>query len=99
MIVKSRVESLELQILRMLNSRMSLSPKEHSNYLYLEKGYEGEVIFDRWMEEVEKGFLVLNDLLLEHGNTKFQIRFPIPFPDHPPVRSEEFRGRLLYRRR
>ncbi|CAM4068312.1 NERD domain-containing protein [Mesobacillus thioparans] len=52
---------------------MSLSPKEHSNYLYLEKGYEGEVIFDRWMEEVEKGFLVLNDLLLEHGNTKFQI--------------------------
>lgn len=73
MIVKSRVESLELQILRMLNARMNLSPKEHSNYLYLEKGFEGEVIFDRWMEEVEKGFLVLNDLLLEHGNTKFQI--------------------------
>ncbi|WP_079507368.1 NERD domain-containing protein [Mesobacillus jeotgali] len=73
MIVKSRVESLELQILRMLNARMNLSPKEHSNYLYLEKGYEGEVIFDHWMEEVEKGFLVLNDLLLEHGNTKFQI--------------------------
>lgn len=73
MIVKTRVESLELQILRMLNSRMSLTPKQHSNYLYLEKGYEGEVIFDHWMEEVENGFLVLNDLLLEHGNTKFQI--------------------------
>ncbi len=73
MIVKSRVESLELQILRMLNARMNLSPKEYSNYLYLEKGYEGEVIFDRWMEEVEKGFLVMNDLLLEYGNTKFQI--------------------------
>ena len=73
MIVKSRVESLELQILRMLNARMNLSPKEYSNYLYLEKGYEGEVIFDRRMEEIEKGFLVMNDLLLEHGNTKFQI--------------------------
>jgi hypothetical protein len=73
LIVKSRVESLELQILRMLNARMHLSPKEHSNYLYLEKGYEGEVIFDQWMEKVEKGFLVLNDLLLEYGNTKFQI--------------------------
>ena len=73
MIVKSRVESPELQILRMLNARMHLSPKEYSNYLYLEKGYEGEVIFDRWMEEVEKGFLVMNDLLLEHANTKFQI--------------------------
>jgi hypothetical protein len=73
LIVKSRVESLELQILRMLNARMNLSPKEYSNYLYLEKGYEGEVIFDRWMEEVEKGFLVMNDLLLEYGNTKFQI--------------------------
>jgi hypothetical protein len=73
LIVKSRVESLELQILRKLNSRMKLSSKEHSNYLYLEKGYEGEVIFDHRMEEVEKGFLVLNDLLLEHGNTKFQI--------------------------
>ncbi|WP_307191422.1 nuclease-related domain-containing protein [Mesobacillus stamsii] len=71
--MKTRVESLELQILRMLNSRMSLTPKEHSNYLYLEKGYEGEVIFDHWMEEVENGFLVLNDLLLEHRNTKFQI--------------------------
>ncbi|WLR55867.1 NERD domain-containing protein [Mesobacillus subterraneus] len=73
MIVKSRVESLELQILRMLNARMKLSPKEYSNYLYLEKGYEGEVIFDRRMEEVGKSFLVMNDLLLEHGNTKFQI--------------------------
>lgn len=73
MIVKSRVESLELQILRMLNARMNLSPKEYSNYLHLKKGYEGEVIFDRWMEEVEKGYLVLNDLLLEYGNTKFQI--------------------------
>ncbi|MBT2637850.1 nuclease-related domain-containing protein [Bacillus sp. ISL-39] len=73
MIVKSRVEPLELQVLRILNARMNLSPKEYSNYLYLEKGYEGEVIFDRWMEEVEKGFLVMNDLLLEHGNTKFQI--------------------------
>lgn len=73
MIVKSRVESLELQILRILNARMNLSPKEYSNYLYLEKGYEGEVIFDRKMEEIEKGFLVMNDLLLEHGNTKFQI--------------------------
>lgn len=73
MIVKSRVESLELQILRMLNARMTLSPKEYSNYQYLEKGYEGEVIFDRWMEDVEKGFLVMNDLLLEYGNTKFQI--------------------------
>ncbi|GAM15807.1 nuclease-related domain-containing protein [Mesobacillus selenatarsenatis] len=73
MIVKSRVESLELQILRILNARLNLSPKEYSNYLYLEKGYEGEVIFDRWMEEVEKSFLVINDLLLEYGNTKFQI--------------------------
>ena len=73
MIVKSRVEPLELQILRMLNARMKLSPKEYSNYLYLEKGYEGEVIFDRRMKEVEKGFLIMNDLLLEHGNTKFQI--------------------------
>lgn len=73
MIVKPRVESLELQLLRMLNARMNLSPKEYSNYLYLEKGYEGEVVFDRWMEEVEKGYLIVNDLLLEYGNTKFQI--------------------------
>ncbi|NKE07518.1 nuclease-related domain-containing protein [Mesobacillus selenatarsenatis] len=73
MIVKSRVESLELQILRMLNARMNLSPKDYSNYLYLEKGYEGEVTFDHWMEEVEKGYLVVNDLILEYGNTKFQI--------------------------
>lgn len=40
---KGRVESDELKMLRILNTRMELSEEEKRHYLNLEKGYEGEV--------------------------------------------------------
>lgn len=73
MIVKTRTESRELSVFRALNSRMDLSPKDETYYSNLEKGYQGEILFDEWLESVVEGGLILNDLLLEMNNTLFQI--------------------------
>lgn len=59
--------------MRALNSRMFLSEKDKQYYLGLEKGYEGEVEFDRLVRGSFDGWLFVNDLLLEHNKTFFQI--------------------------
>jgi hypothetical protein len=71
--IKPRFESLELRILRSLNYRMKLSDKTRSHYLYLEKGFIGEKIFDDWVERYINGGLNLNDLLIESSNSISQI--------------------------
>lgn len=52
---------------------MNLSIKEANHYLNLEKGFNGEVKLDEWLEGLPGGWLILNDLLLECNNTVFQI--------------------------
>ncbi len=64
---------MELVILRYLNIRMNLSPKDKQNYLILEKGFEGERKFSEWLKNNTSDCLILNDLLLEKNNTFFQI--------------------------
>ena len=73
MAYKPRKEKDELLILRSLNARMSLSVEEKKTLYRLEKGYEGEVMFDLLTEQLPEGKLILNDLLLEVNGTKFQI--------------------------
>lgn len=73
MIYKSRTESTELLVLRSLNTRMDLPEKEKQYYHGLEKGYQGEGIFDGLTENLQSECLVLNDLLLKINNTTFQI--------------------------
>jgi hypothetical protein len=73
MAYKPRSEKDEIKILRSLNARMSLSEQEKRHYNNLVKGFEGEVMFDLLTEKLSDGRLVLNDLLLEVNNTKFQI--------------------------
>jgi hypothetical protein len=70
---KARTVSLELKILRILNTRMDLPEDKQKYYLNLEKGFEGEVQFDLLTEKLKSDCLILNDLLLEISNTKFQI--------------------------
>jgi hypothetical protein len=70
---KARTESLELKILRILNTRMDLTEDKQKYYLNLEKGFEGEVQFDLLTEKLNSDCFILNDLLLEISNTKFQI--------------------------
>jgi hypothetical protein len=73
MIYKSRMEPVELLILEALNSRMDFSDKDKQTYLSLKKGYEGEVLFDSMTANFECDCFILNDLLLKHNNTVFQI--------------------------
>ncbi|MDP4171057.1 MAG: nuclease-related domain-containing protein [Bacillota bacterium] len=81
MIIKARKESESLKILRSLNYRMELTATQQKYYFNLEKGYEGEVQFDRSTEKIQTECLILNDLLLEVNNTKFQIDSLIIFKD------------------
>jgi hypothetical protein len=74
MLLKDRSESDELLILRYLNIRMELSEKEKFHYLNLEKGFQGELIFDDILaKDLQEERYIINDLLLEINNSYFQI--------------------------
>ncbi|MFC0416737.1 nuclease-related domain-containing protein [Cytobacillus solani] len=73
MLIKARGESDELMILRYLNTRMELTEKEKLYYINLERGYEGETIFDQLVESLLEERYIINDLLLEVNNSYFQI--------------------------
>ncbi|WHY84837.1 NERD domain-containing protein [Neobacillus novalis] len=70
---KPRTESTELIKFRFLNPRITLSTKEKKRYLNLEKGYQGEVMFDQLTEKLQNDLYILNDLCLEFNNSVFQI--------------------------
>lgn len=73
MILKERIESEELLILRCLHTRMKLTDKEKFHYHNLEKGYEGELRFDQLCETILEERYFINDLLFEVNNSHFQI--------------------------
>ncbi|WP_456274607.1 nuclease-related domain-containing protein [Bacillus sp. AK031] len=73
MIMKEREVSDELKIYRSLSVRTELEIDEEKAYLYVEKGFEGEQKFDRLAEPVSGKVVFLNDLLLEHKKTLFQL--------------------------
>nr|WP_263325965.1 nuclease-related domain-containing protein [Neobacillus sp. Marseille-Q6967] len=70
---KPRFESDELKILRSLNTRWELPVENKKRYIYLEKGYAGEVLFDSMTERLKNDLHILNDLQLEVNNSSFQI--------------------------
>lgn len=71
LLMKERVEPSELRLLRMLKARGSLV--DDSRFLNLEKGYHGEVLFDKWFSSMDGEWIVVNDLLLDHAGSFFQI--------------------------
>lgn len=71
MIIREREEPFELKILRLLNPRMTLPDKQH--FSNLEKGYEGELQLDVWLEDLSTECLIVNELLLKHKQQLFQI--------------------------
>jgi hypothetical protein len=73
MFIKERYESEELKVLKALNTRMDLTEKKKQYYLNLQKGFEGEVMFDEHLHKVGIQTFVLNDLLLEWNHSHFQI--------------------------
>ena len=71
--IKKRYEGKELKMYRSLNSRTMLSIKDAEKLARLEKGYEGEVVFDQRLGKISNNWLVLNDLQLDSNNNDFQI--------------------------
>jgi len=70
---KPRTEPAELLMYGMLDGRMDLPEKDKQYFQNLQKGYEGELMFDTWTEKLQCKCYVLNDLLLKVGNKTFQI--------------------------
>jgi DNA-directed RNA polymerase subunit M/transcription elongation factor TFIIS len=74
MLLKSRSESEELMVYRYLNLRKpDLSENEKFHYLNLQKGYEGELIFDQMATCLQEERYIINDLLLKVNGSYFQI--------------------------
>jgi hypothetical protein len=71
MFKKERPIPAELVKLRILNYRTKLTEKEKLQLSNKEKGYAGEVEFDCLIRDLDT--LVINELLLEFGETVFQI--------------------------
>ena len=70
---KERTKPKLLRIYEVLSTRMSLDWENQQYYLNHQKGFEGEGVLDESTETLPPGCLVLNDLLLEHRNSFFQI--------------------------
>ncbi|WP_223282617.1 nuclease-related domain-containing protein [Neobacillus kokaensis] len=68
-----RAVPYELKVLRVLYPRQDFSEKGMFNYYTAEKGYEGELEFDKLTNTLRGERYILNDLLLKLGNTYFQI--------------------------
>lgn len=74
MFLKERKESKDLLKMRYLRPRMPFASKDEVYYWRLEKGYKGELQFDRIIREHLPGNkLIVNDLLLQQNQTYFQI--------------------------
>ncbi len=70
---KSRRVTKELLMLRALNPRMALTDTDRKKYYALEKGYQGEVMFDALTERLKNNCIVLNGLLFKLKEKHFQI--------------------------
>ncbi|HEY4552010.1 MAG TPA: nuclease-related domain-containing protein, partial [Bacillaceae bacterium] len=71
--LKSRVLSNKLRIFRFLDTRMNLSLQDKKHYRNIEKGYQGECIFDQLTSQLQSEVYILNDLCLEFNHSVFQI--------------------------
>jgi hypothetical protein len=76
---------------------MILLPDDRKRYLKLEKGYQGEVLFDQLTAKLQNDFFVINDLCLEFNNSFFQIDTLIGAQDRIyPFEVKNFEGNYLY---
>lgn len=73
MFYKPRSESEDLIAMRILNARMDLHEKDRLRLYKLAKGYEGEGMFDSFIEKLQCQNYTLNDLSLESGGSLFQL--------------------------
>jgi hypothetical protein len=73
LIIKKRSIPPELLLLKSIRARMNVLEKTENQINTLEKGYNGEKMFDQRLEKLSLDCLIINDLLLETANTHYQI--------------------------
>jgi hypothetical protein len=99
MSLKPRTESDEIKILRSLHTRMELSAGDKKLYFSLQKGYEGEVKFDKMIAtaKLDHKFYKLDDLQLESNHSSFQID-SLLIAQHTiiPCEIKNFEGNYYY---
>ena len=71
--LKERTEPEVLIAMRYLNTRVELPAKDKYQLSNLEKGYAGEVMFDRMTENLAKDRYIIDDLMLQVNNSFFQL--------------------------
>ncbi|MGB6177864.1 nuclease-related domain-containing protein [Carnobacterium sp.] len=74
MVYSKRTKPISLVIMESLERRTTLSRK-HTNYLRgMQKGFQGELAFDRMAEELGQGCVILKDLFLQPNmSNAFQL--------------------------
>ncbi|WHY00943.1 nuclease-related domain-containing protein [Neobacillus sp. DY30] len=99
MFLRSRTESDLLKLLGFLNGRMSLTEDVLKQYLYLKKGYEGEVAFDQLTAaNLNQDIFILNDIMLEICQSKFKIDSSLIIQDTIiPCEVKNFEGNYFYK--
>lgn len=94
---KARCESFVLKVLRILNKRMKLTADDQRYYLNQEKGFEGEVQFDRLTEKLQRECHILNDLQLENNKSSFQLDSSLIFQETLTLfEVKNFEGKYIY---
>src|SRR5438093_80796 len=78
---KARSESMILKVLRVLNKREKLTEDVQKYYQNQEKGFQGEVQFDKLTEKLQRDCHILNDLQLESNKSSFQLDSSLIFQD------------------
>ncbi|MGG3564581.1 nuclease-related domain-containing protein [Neobacillus rhizosphaerae] len=97
MLLKPRYKSNELIIMKSLFMRTNLSPKDKKYYLKLEKGYQGEVMFDQYTSKLQNDLYFINDLCLDFNNANFQIdTLTISQSTIFPFEVKNFEGNYYY---
>jgi hypothetical protein len=78
---------------------MNLTEEEVKQYLYLKKGYEGEVAFDKLtLSHLNNQIYILNDIMVEINHSKFQIDSSLIIQDTIiTCEVKNFEGNYLYR--
>lgn len=80
-----------------MNKRMKLTEDEQMYYLNQEKGFQGEVQFDRLTEKLQRDCHILNDLQLESNKSSFQLDSSLIFQEtYSLFDVKNFEGEYVY---
>jgi len=64
MLIKPRTKSINYFVLESVNYRMGLSAEDNRRYQNQMKGFQGEQLFDQWINHPQQNGYVVNDLFL-----------------------------------